>query len=147
MSLNNPIEQGDSFVKARKLIKNEKGSATIEFIAMVPLVLLIMMILWQFLIAGYAVIITQSAANEAAKIYSLSENKSEAENAAKRVIESAGDNLTFKSIDNPVSYNGDSKNFKMNLNVEMNVIFIPKDIVGKIPPITFSKSISGRVME
>ena len=35
---------------------NSKGSASIEFIAMVPFVLLLMVMLWQFLIGAYALI-------------------------------------------------------------------------------------------
>ncbi len=51
----------------KKVIRNERGVATIEFLAMLPLVFFIMMVFFQFLVAGYAIIIAQSAANEAAK--------------------------------------------------------------------------------
>lgn len=135
----------------KRLIKeNEKGSATIEFLSMVPLVLLIMLIFWQFLVAGYAVIITQTAANEAAKVYSVSEvetdpvsAREDAEKAAKKVISNSGKNLEFQDL----STNRTGRDFTMTVKVNMNLLFIPEDIVGKLSQVTFSKSINGRVME
>lgn len=128
----------------KKKLQNERGSATIEFLAMVPLVLLIMMIFWQFLVAGYAVIISQSALNEAAKTYSVTDGSlSEANSTAKDFIQNAGGNLEFRNIAD--SRNGN--NFRLTLYVNLNLVFIPEKYVGKLPKISFSKEISGRVME
>lgn len=126
----------------KKLLKNERGSAIIEFVSMVPLVLLLMMILWQFLVAGYAVIITQSAANEAAKVYSVTGELDTATESAEKVISTSGDNL--KMIDVKIS---GSKDFKATVTVDMKLKFLPEKFLGKVPPITFDKSISGRMVE
>ncbi|MGE8207124.1 TadE/TadG family type IV pilus assembly protein [Heyndrickxia sp. NPDC080065] len=134
----------------KSVIKNEQGSATIEFLSMVPLVLLVMLLFWQFLVAGYAVIITQSAANEAAKVYSAADvnsspasAKAAAEEAARKVINHSGKNLEFENL----STNLTGRDFTMTVKVNMNLLFIPKDIVGTLSQVTFSKSINGRVMD
>ena len=125
----------------RKVIRNERGVATIEFLAMLPLVFFIMMVFFQFLVAGYAIIIAQSAANEAAKTYAVTSSITEAESAAEKVVDTAGDNLEFKKIE----MDGGS-DFELTVFVDMNLIFVPEKWTGKLPEITFSKSISGRVM-
>lgn len=125
----------------RKVVKNERGVATIEFLAMLPLVFFIMMVFFQFLVAGYAIIIAQSAANEAAKTYSVTSSIDEAKKAAEKVVETAGDNLEFKKVETD-----GGNNFEMTVFVDMNLIFVPEKYAGKLPKITFSKSISGRVM-
>lgn len=127
-----------------KKLKNERGSATIEFLAMVPLVLLLLMIFFQFLVAGYAVMVAQSAVNEAAKVYSTTSNLSEANDAARDLIQSAGGNLDFKEV---VPKSRDGNNFELTLNVDLNLIFIPEKYVGVLPKVSFNRSISGRVME
>ncbi|MBS4193292.1 pilus assembly protein [Bacillus sp. FJAT-49705] len=128
----------------KKLLKNERGSAIIEFVSMVPLVLLLMMILWQFLVAGYAVIITQSAANEAAKVYSVTKDSSEANNAAKKIINSA--KATLK-LNGAVAIDSSGRNFEATVKVDMTLKFLPKKFLGTVPPLTFEKSISGRTVE
>ncbi|PWW17619.1 TadE-like protein [Cytobacillus oceanisediminis] len=132
-------------MKLRKKLTNEQGSATIEFLAMVPLVLLIMMIFWQFLVAGYAVIISQSALNEAAKTYAItSGDLGEASSAASEFINEAGGNLDFVRVEE--SYRN-GNNFGLTLHVNLNLIFIPDKYVGKLPKVSFQKSVSGRVMD
>lgn len=128
----------------RKKINNEEGSATIEFLGMVPLVLLIAMILWQFLVAGYAVIVTQSALNEAAKTYSVTANEGEARAAAQDLINKAGGNLELRHV-NPIP--GAGNDFTMQIAVYFRVEFIPKKIVGSLPKVGFTRELSGRVME
>lgn len=127
-----------------KKLKNERGSATIEFLAMVPLVLLILMIFVQFLVAGYAVMVAQSAVNEAAKVYSTSGDVSAAEIAASKVIDSAGGNLDFHGV-NETGRN--DNNFELTLNVDLKLMFIPEKYTGSMPNISFARSINGRVMD
>lgn len=132
-------------MKIRKKLANEEGSATIEFLAMVPLVLLIMMIFWQFLVAGYAVIISQSALNEAAKTYATSSGDiGQANSAASEFISKAGGNLDFVSVEE--SYRN-GNNFGLTLHVNLELIFIPDKYVGSLPKVSFEKSVSGRVMD
>ncbi|KOP83350.1 TadE family protein [Cytobacillus solani] len=129
----------------KKLLKNERGSAIIEFISMVPLVLLLMMILWQFLVAGYAVIITQSAANEAAKNYSVTKDRMEANAAAEKIVQNAKGILKLNG--NVNIQNLSSRDFKATVTVDMSLKFLPKDFLGILPPLTFDKSINGRTVE
>lgn len=129
----------------KKLLKNERGSAIIEFISMVPLVLLLMMILWQFLVAGYAVIITQSAANEAAKTYSVTKDRMEANAAAEKIVQNAKATLKLNGNVNIVDLN--SRDFKATVTVDLSLKFLPKKILGILPPLTFDKSINGRTVE
>ena len=129
----------------KKRLDNEQGSATIEFLGMVPLVLLIMMIFWQFLVAGYAVIISQSALNEAAKTYAItSGNISETNATASEFIDNAGGNLDFVRVEE--AYRS-GNNFKLTLHVNLDLVFIPEKYVGVLPKISFKKSVSGRVMD
>jgi Flp pilus assembly protein TadG len=127
-----------------KRLKNERGSATIEFLAMVPLVLLILMIFVQFLVAGYAVMVAQSAVNEAAKVYSTSGDLEAARGAASSVVENAGGNLTPPQVFES-SRNGN--NFELTLNVDLKLMFIPEKYTGSMPNISFARSINGRVMD
>ncbi|MCA1042487.1 pilus assembly protein [Bacillus infantis] len=127
-----------------KKLKSERGSATIEFLAMVPLVLLILMIFVQFLVAGYAVMVAQSAVNEAAKVYSTSGDMGEANIAASTVLSNAGGNLNFNGV---AKSGGDGKNFTLTLNVDLRLIFIPEKYTGSMPNISFARSINGRVMD
>ncbi|MDW2879571.1 MULTISPECIES: TadE/TadG family type IV pilus assembly protein [Bacillaceae] len=127
-----------------KKVRNERGSATIEFLAMVPLVLLILMIFIQFLVAGYAVMVAQSAVNEAAKVYSTSEDLDKANIAASDVLASAGGNLNFNGV---VESSRENNNFELTLNVDLRLIFIPEKYTGSMPDISFAKSINGRVMK
>lgn len=129
----------------KKLLKNERGSAIIEFVSMVPLVLLLMMILWQFLVAGYAVIITQSAANEAAKTYSVTKDRNEANAAAEKIVQNAKATLKLNGNVNIVDLN--ARDFKATVTVDMSLKFLPKKFLGILPPLTFDKSINGRTVE
>lgn len=127
-----------------KKLKNEKGSATIEFLGMLPFVFLIVLIFWQFLVAGYALMVTQSAVNEAAKTYAITSDIEEARDSAKGFLEKAGDNLVYESMPEPTL---DNKNFEMTLNVEFQFSILPESLFGELSKIPFSRTISGRVME
>ncbi len=128
----------------KKKINNEDGSATIEFLAMVPLVFLIMMILWQFLVAGYAAIIAQSALNEAAKTYAVTEDITDATSSARNLVNKAGGNIQIMDLD---PMNNGNNHFTLRMHVNLDLVFIPDSIAGYIPKVSFTREISGRVME
>lgn len=69
--------------KLNEKLKSEEGSSTIEFLGILPFILLVVMIAWQLIISVQAVVVAQSAANEAAKVYSITEDSFEATEAAK----------------------------------------------------------------
>lgn len=129
-------------MKWKKKLQEEKGSSTIEFLAMIPLVLFIMMVFFQFIIVGYCIIVTQSAASEAAKVYSLTQSAGEAQAAASKIIDTTGDSLRLKSVTS-----SGSKEFETTVNVELNLMFVPENFAGSLSKLDFSRSISGRVIE
>jgi len=127
----------------RKITRDEQGSATIEFLAMVPLVLFLTFVFIQFLMVGYSVIITQSALNEASKVYATTGNTEKAEKAAKDILSTSGKNVIYKNFQ--IKGNTD---FTATIDVELNLIFIPDTIVtSKLSKIPFDKSINSRVIE
>ncbi|HZG17677.1 MAG TPA: TadE family protein [Candidatus Bathyarchaeia archaeon] len=130
----------------KRMITSEKGSVTVEFIGILPLVFLIMMICWQFLVGVYGVITAQAAANEAAKVYAITRNSGEALNAARNVVNAAGGGIGY------VSGNIDHGTyFTANVSVSVDLIFIPDWIRKNMDPddrvITFEREITGRVIQ
>lgn len=128
----------------KKWKDNEKGSLTIEFLGMLPLMLLMIIILWQFMISAYGVIVTQSAANDAAKAYSLSANASEARAAASETLQ-AGSNLKYRNV-SVTNYSG-SQEFEVTVNAGLELVFIPKKWVSNTPSVNISRTVSGRVLD
>ncbi len=57
--------------------KNEKGSQTIEFLAVFPLVIVAFMIIWQMALVAYAVVVTEAAARDGARAASVGGNAAE----------------------------------------------------------------------
>ncbi len=77
--------------RLRTLVKNERGSQLIEFVAVFPMVILAMMIIWQMALVAYTVVVTEAAARDGARAAAVEGN---AEEVAKR---SAG-NLRLESV-------------------------------------------------
>lgn len=129
----------------KKLQKCEEGSATIEFLGIVPLAFLLLMIIWQFIVGINGVLITQSAANEYASVYAITKNHTEASQAAKKVLNSTGEYLHTESINGP--HAGD-KEFKAQVSVSIELVFLPDNIFGETSPfIPYTSTAYGRVIE
>ncbi|USG65675.1 pilus assembly protein [Brevibacillus ruminantium] len=132
-------------MRLKQMIRNEKGSMTVEFLAVLPLVFVILMICWQFLIGAYAVITAQAAANEAAKVYAITGNSSEALNAAKNVVSAAGGGIGY--VSGNISH---GNYFTADIQVQIDLIFIPSLIRDNMDPkdrvITFHREMTGRVI-
>jgi hypothetical protein len=127
----------------KKLRNNEDGSVTIEFLGMVPIALILLMVILQFIVGINGVLVTQSAANEYASVYSVTKNTSEAQSAANEILNSAGNYLSANGISN----NG-GKNFTAEVNINIKLIFLPSQISGySIPQIPYTATASGRVIE
>lgn len=127
----------------KQFLKNEKGSSTIEFIGVLPFAFLMLMIIWQFIVSVHGVVVTQSAANEAAKVYSLTKESEEATEAAKKIVSTAGNYLSFTSA--PVN---EGKDFTVKVNVKIHLVFLPKKLFNYNPPsLSFSSEVHGRVIE
>lgn len=55
-------------------LKEEDGAETLEVVAIFPLVILVIVIIWQFALAGYTAIITAGTAREAVRAAAVSAN-------------------------------------------------------------------------
>lgn len=66
----------------RNHIRSGKGSATLEFLAILPLVMLMCLLVWQFIVAGMAVMDTQSLVSEAVRYASTSHDEKKAKKLA-----------------------------------------------------------------
>ncbi|MGE7271284.1 TadE/TadG family type IV pilus assembly protein [Brevibacillus panacihumi] len=132
-----------------RVLQNEKGSVTVEFIGILPFVFLILLILWQFLTGVYAVIIAQSAANEAAKVYSITGNSSEARKAAREIVNSAGGGISYNESNSSISHEG-ANLFVARIGVNLDLFFIPEFIKKNMEPedkvISLSRELRGRVV-
>ncbi|EJL31352.1 TadE/TadG family type IV pilus assembly protein [Brevibacillus sp. BC25] len=132
-------------MRLKKIVSNEKGSVTVEFIAILPFVFLIMLICWQFLVGVYGVIISQSAANEAAKVYAITGNSGEAIQAAKSVVNAAGGYISFNEGD--ITWDGNGY-FTAKVGVQMELGFLPDWLYIKEEDryISFDREMKSRVM-
>lgn len=132
----------------RRKLNNERGSVTVEFMGILPFVFLIMVILWQFLTGVYAVIIAQSAANEAAKVYAITKNREEALSAARQIVESAGGGIAYNGGGSGIS--GDGSYFTATVGVHMDLFFLPDFIKQNMSEedrvISFRRELRGRVV-
>ncbi|WP_139343333.1 TadE/TadG family type IV pilus assembly protein [Virgibacillus siamensis] len=129
----------------RKKAKSEDGSATIEFLGIVPLALMLLMIIVQFVVGVNAVLVTQSAANEYATVYSVTENPAEAATAAREILSSTGNYLQASSISGS---NLGSKEFSASVSVNIHLIFLPEEILGySLPSVPYTTEAYGRVIE
>lgn len=127
----------------KKVKKNEEGSATIEFLGILPLAFLLLMIIWQFIVGINGVLITQSAANEYANVYSITKNQAEATQAANKILNSTGDYLHTVSIGG-----SGSKEFKAHVSVNIEFVFLPDSVFGNASPlIPYTSTAYGRVIE
>jgi len=132
-----------------RALQNERGSVTVEFIGILPFVFLILLILWQFLTGVYAVIIAQSAANEAAKVYSITGNSSEAKKAAREIVNSAGGGISYNDSNSSISHEG-ANLFVARIGVNLDLFFIPdfikQNMEEKDRVISLSRELRGRVV-
>ncbi|SDQ28545.1 TadE-like protein [Virgibacillus subterraneus] len=129
----------------KKKFRDENGSATIEFLGILPLALLLLMIIWQFIVGVNGVLIAQSAANEYATVYSVTQNSNEAQQAASEILSSTGNYLQTVSI-NGSSEGG--RDFLASVKVRINLVFLPEELFGnQIPSIPYSTAAHGRVIK
>lgn len=124
---------------------NEEGSATIEFLGIVPLAFLLLMIVWQFIVGINGVLITQSAANEYASVYAITKSHTEATEAANEILNSTGDYLQTTNIAGPPP---GVKDFEASVSVSIEFVFLPDSIFGEATPsVPYTSTAFGRVIE
>ncbi|WP_035298876.1 TadE/TadG family type IV pilus assembly protein [Brevibacillus thermoruber] len=137
-------------MRLKRIISSEKGSVTIEFIGILPLFFLIMLICWQFLIGVYGVIVAQSAANEAAKVYAITQNEGDALAAAEHVLHSAGGGVGYNSGESYVKGPDSDGYFTVTVGANLDIVFLPDFIRDNMDEsdrvITFERNITSRVV-
>lgn len=130
-------------MKVRKLLKEERGSLSIEFLGILPLYFLLFLLLWQVVASGYAVISLKAAASDAAQVYAVSEDYYE----AKEVIDqSIGDgsilqNHQFVVQDVP----GNPDLFEIKITAQHPLVFLPKRIANQAL-ISIDSKATGKVL-
>ncbi|KSU57616.1 hypothetical protein AS034_21130 [[Bacillus] enclensis] len=127
----------------KRLLKNDKGSISLEFIGVLPFFFLFMLLVFQGFVLGYALITSQSAVNEAAKVYAEGDTLTESKQAAQKIVGNSS-YLTLNSLTIP-SQESDG-DFEVRANVSIDLMFIP-DKWKSISSITFNQSASSRVID
>lgn len=62
-------------------LRDDRGQVTIEFLGMTPLIILTLVLLWQFVLLGYTFTLAGNAADEAARAATASEGQAACEEA------------------------------------------------------------------
>lgn len=122
---------------------DERGSMTIEFLGMVPLVFLTIMIAWQLIAGAHAVMLAESAASEAAKVYAITAEASEAQSAAENIVSAGGSHVSFNGA--PIS---GTDQFSAAVTVNIDFVFLPSSFFpeGK-PTFSYTADTSGKVIK
>ncbi|MBM7095049.1 pilus assembly protein [Bacillus sp. H-16] len=55
----------------KRLRKNQKGSQTLEFVAVFPLIIFAFLFIWQMALVSYAIVVTEAAARDGARAASV----------------------------------------------------------------------------
>lgn len=129
-------------LQMKKRICEEKGSFTLEFLMVFPYYLFFFLILWQAVASGITIMQAQSAVNEAAKLYSITNDEDEARTVAEKII-GHSDIMTFENFDIP-PHSG--KEFVAEVKLRHGLVFVPKEW-RKVASVKLTHSATGRVIE
>ncbi|SDJ01975.1 TadE/TadG family type IV pilus assembly protein [Natribacillus halophilus] len=124
-----------------KHCKKERGSATIELLGVLPFIFMFFLILWQAVASGYAVMSSQSAVNEAAKVYAVTEEAHEAEDIAREVV---GESSALSVQNFSITPDG-SGYFEASISVDHGLIFVPSQWRSEAS-VTLDHSVTSRVI-
>ena len=128
--------------RGRRWLDNEKGSATLEFLMVLPYYFLFFLLLWQAVASGLTFMKAQSAVNQAAKIYSVTNDENQAASAAREAI-GASEMMTYQNLS--ISNNYDNT-FNAKIELRHGFVFIPKEWRNRAS-VTLTQSVSGRVIK
>ncbi|MEO4054211.1 pilus assembly protein [Solibacillus sp. CAU 1738] len=110
-------------MRAKKVLRSEKGSISIEFLGILPFYFLFFLLLWQVVASGFAVFNLKAAALEGAQIYAMSENDLETEAVINQSLE-GGELLTNYSFQiNRDPHNSDL--FVITVTAKHPLVFLP----------------------
>ncbi|TSI04276.1 pilus assembly protein [Lysinibacillus sp. BW-2-10] len=129
-------------MKVKKLLNNEKGSLSIEFLGILPFYFLFFLILWQVVASGYAVLNLKAAATDAAQVYAMSKDYWETKDTIDQTIGS-GSLLTDHSfLIEPDS--ADPNFFVITVTAKHPLVFLPESMAD-LATITIDSKATGKV--
>ncbi|MBT2691245.1 pilus assembly protein [Bacillus sp. ISL-47] len=126
----------------KKKLQEEKGSMTLEFLTVMPYYFFFFLLLWQAVASGLTMMKAQSAVNEAAKYYAVTEEYSEAYSIASDAI-GVSDIMTFQGFDIHTGFNGE---FEAVIQLRHGLVFVPKEWRNKAS-INFTHKVNSRVIK
>ena len=128
-------------MKRLKIIRNEKGSLSIEFLGILPFYFLFFLLLWQVVASGYAVLHLKSAANDGAQMYAITGSYIDAKDTIMESI--GGSNLLKEAKVNitPVV----SNLFELQIEANHSLVFIPEKWKSTMS-VPIKSTVSGKVM-
>ncbi|WP_245959527.1 TadE/TadG family type IV pilus assembly protein [Neobacillus piezotolerans] len=133
--------------RAASILKEDRGSSTIEFLGILPIVIIVLSVMWQMIVGVHGVVVAQSAVNEAAKVYSITEDALEASKAAENIVSTASGYLSLAGA--PIEGTGDyDPKFTAKVNVDIRLVFLPEKLFGgTTPSVTYTTEATGRVIK
>lgn len=126
-------------MKRKGIINNEDGALNIEFMGLLPYIIIIFLVLIQVVGSGYSILLAQKAINESAKVYSITGSVSDAENAVKKIVDS---NELLSYEDFSISNEGNGY-FTARFTGEHSILIVPKKWRGafSLPHRTYSRAL------
>ncbi|WP_034262646.1 TadE/TadG family type IV pilus assembly protein, partial [Bacillus sp. J33] len=128
-------------MKIKHILKDQKGSISLEFIGVLPFFFMFMLLIFQGFALGYGVVTAQSAVNEAAKVYAAGDTFEEAKAAAMKVVGNSS-SVSFSNLSKSEDSEG---NFEATITVKVDLLFVP-DQWKSINSLNVTQKASSRVM-
>jgi Flp pilus assembly protein TadG len=122
--------------KFLKPFKERTGSSTVEFVLVIPFFLLMALFVWQFAVAGLAVLDTQAALRDAVRVAAVEKDPGAAIQQAKASFGKSG---AYRASFN-VSIG--SEQAVVTARTEVDIVF-----ASGLPPITFTRSAVAPVLD
>jgi hypothetical protein len=129
-------------MRVRKILKNERGSLSIEFLGILPFYFLFFLLLWQIVASGYAVLNLKSIASDAAQVYAMSEDYAETKEVIDKSIE-GGELLKNQSF--VINRDAGTNLFVVNITASHPLVFLPNSWKEKTL-ITINAKATGKVL-
>ncbi|SEN63002.1 TadE/TadG family type IV pilus assembly protein [Lihuaxuella thermophila] len=121
----------------RVIHSNKKGSSTIEFVIILPLFIMMFMVVWQMALAGMAVLDTQAALRDAARVAA---NSGDVNKGRAQLLSSFGTSDHYRLKNYSINISGDKVVAKAQTEIE--VLFM-----GGLAPFTYNKSVEVPVLD
>lgn len=110
-------------MKMKRILKEERGSLSIEFLGILPFYFLFFLLLWQVVASGYAILSLKAAANDGAQVYSVTGDYYETLEAVNKSI--GGGSLIQNHTVTVNLVSGHSDLFEVKINASHPLVFLP----------------------